>query len=237
MIVPDLKDRNRDVAKANGKSSLSRTLHKWAAAFKRITHETLNNMDDTNNGDDRINVLFHTEPSIKKVSSLDRDSGASMSPVCPNSLSEMRLTTETEDSLTENSVQNNGSSPSEADEDDDTDEDDGIASYRKFDSVKECVKLRQEVGEPFCKGNEIWERRRALWVQPTASKDSYAADCRRHREIYSSIPQAYHTRIYKKLVMDDKPLREPMNLQDALQIINAGWVETKKWENAAKGLA
>lgn len=251
-MIPIVRDRDMASPKNSGKGSFTRTLHKWKTMLRKITHETLNNMEDTNFGDDTINSLFDGDrPSMIKVTSIERDSGASMSPVGGNSASELRLTTETEESLIENSETNNGSRPNDtsvdkihcagteegdAVEEDDDEEEEEVQTFENFNSIAECVKLRNECGEPFYQANEIWERRRGLWTQP-AEENTNLAESQRNRHMFASIPHNYYSRIYKKLVLDEKPLREPLNLQDALKVINAGWVETKKWENAAKGLA
>lgn len=202
-------------------------------AVRKFTHEALNNMDARDRGEDRINGLFHGELApLKSVTSVDRESGTSVTPV---GASEMRLTTETEESLAENGTQTNGEGNGDVSQQDD-ELDEETDSFERFDTYAECVKLRSESREPFCRGPEVWERRRALWLRPSTSEVDGTTQQSR-RELFATIPQAYYTRIYKKLVMDNKPLREPMNLQDAIQIINAGWIETRKWENAAKGLA
>ncbi|QLL33282.1 hypothetical protein HG536_0E01930 [Torulaspora globosa] len=236
MIVPDMSERDRGCSRTHREKGLSRTLRKWMVAVRKFTHEALNNIDDRDRGEDRINGLFHGELApLKSVASVDRESGTSVTPV---GASEMRLTTETEESLAENSTQANGGAGEGTDDrspqDDELDHE--TDSFERFDTYAEYVKLRNESREPFCRGPELWERRRALWLRPAASQAEETAQQSR-RELFATIPQAYHTRIFKKLVMDNKPLREPMNLQDAIQIINAGWIETRKWENAAKGLA
>lgn len=214
---------------------LSGTLRRWAVALKRATQGALNHMDEGSHGDDRINVLFHGEGCVKRTNTmvLDRDSGTS-SPLA--GMSEMRLTTETEES--ERSTENDRSSRSgqEADEEDGDNDEGETESFRKFDPVAECDRLRSESSEPFCRGNEVWEHRRALWLRPTVSRTK-VEESKARREAFEKIPQKYYTRVYKRLVMDNRPLREPMNLQDAIKIINAGWIETRKWEDAANGLA
>ena len=92
------------------------------------------------------------------------------------------------------------------------------------------------IRDRFCSAEKIWKRRRQLWTQPTDQEGSVNGDGATRREIFRAIPEGYYARVYKKLVVDDKPLREPLNLEDALQVINAGWTETRKWANAAKGM-
>lgn len=216
------------------KKSLSRTLRRWAVALRKATHGALNHMDEGSHGDDRINTLFHGEAGkLTEAAGMDRDSGASSTPVC---MSEMRLTTETEES--EHSTQNDRSSRDgeDADGEEEIEDDEISESFLRFDAVAECERLRKQSPGPFCKGDEIWEHRRALWLKPTVSRTKIQ-ESEERREVFAKIPQNYYTRIYKRLVMDNKPLREPMNLQDAIQIINAGWIETRKWEDAANGLA
>ncbi|QLQ80840.1 hypothetical protein HG537_0E01950 [Torulaspora globosa] len=236
MIVPDMREADRGRSRIHREKGLSRTLRKWMVAVRKFTHEALNNLDDRDRGEDKINGLFHGElAALKSVTSVDRESGTSATPV---GVSEMRFTTETEESLAENSTQTNGAAGdgTSGDSQQDNDVEDETDSFERFDVYSEYIKLQSESREPFCRGPELWERRRALWLRPSASQVDEPAHQSR-RELFATIPQAYYTRIYKKLVMDNKPLREPMNLQDAIQIINAGWIETRKWENAAKGLA
>lgn len=216
------------------KKGLSCTLRRWAVALRRATHLALNNMDESNHGEDRVNILFHGGAAkLADAVGMDRDSGASSIPVC---MSEMRLTTETEES--EHSTQNDRLSRDgeETDEEESCDEEEEMESFRRFDTVAECDRLRKQSPGPFCRGYEIWQRRRALWLRPTGSQ-AKLRESEARREVFATIPPNYYTRIYKRLVMDNKPLREPMNLQDAIQIINAGWIETRKWEDAANGLA
>lgn len=203
--------------------------------MRKVTQETLSGLDDEMQGDTTIENLFcGATTRLKKVASVDRDSGTSLSPV---GVSELNLTTETEETMTENSMPSarNSSEHAGAGDGDNSDDEEEV-TFRNFNTVDECAKLRKEHGEPFCGGSAVWERRRLLWTQPVDSQIN-VDEFHKHKELFATIPQNYYTRIYKNLVLDDKPLREPLNLQDAIKVINAGWVETRKWENAAKGLA
>ncbi|CCH62963.1 hypothetical protein TBLA_0I03080 [Henningerozyma blattae CBS 6284] len=130
------------------------------------------------------------------------------------------------------------------DRDDDRDDDDDTTHYTNsltfatYDSVKESRKLRKESeknGVPFINANEVWIKRRNLWTTKSSNCiDSEVLEKR--NKVFETIPPGYYSRVYKKLVVDDKPLLEPLNLQNAIRVIDAGWTETKKWDNASKGL-
>ncbi|KAL3234393.1 hypothetical protein RNJ44_03155 [Nakaseomyces bracarensis] len=109
-------------------------------------------------------------------------------------------------------------------------------TYLNFDTLKECEKLRQKTNDPFMGGPELWKTRRKLWCEQTVSDCVVEASNEKRKEVFDNIPEAYYTRVYKKLVVDDKPLKEPINLSDALHVINAGWIDNKKWANASHGL-
>lgn len=185
------------------------TLHKWKDAMRRVTHEALNRMDERDQNEEGIDELFQGE---------ERHSGESVT--LGGASSEMRLTTETEDDVTEGTRVSNSKSQEEQES----------LTFEQCDYVDECSRLRREVGEPFYHGGLIWHRRREMWNQTT--KSNIIQDSQRRRDKFAGIPKQYYIRIYKKLSIEGKPLKEPLNLQDALQVVNAGWTEIKKCENA-----
>ncbi|CCF56017.1 hypothetical protein KAFR_0A05820 [Kazachstania africana CBS 2517] len=229
------------------KSMFHYPFHRWKVFLKKIAHETLNSLEEngSSSSDEKIDSLFAEQKSIwNKASSTERDSKASMSFSIKRFNTrqgggnlEMKLSDEpTEEFTTSSNVQN---ADDTSDEDEEAAEEDrnsfNNVTFDNYDSVKECGKLRKLVGEPFHQGEMIWNQRRTLWSQDLTKLTP--EQLRERREKFSSVPKDCYTRIYKKLVVDDKPLRDPVNLQDAIKIINAGWIETQKWENAAKGLA
>ncbi|AQZ18287.1 YLR407W [Zygosaccharomyces parabailii] len=184
------------------------TLHRWKEAMRKITHETLNKMDEKNYDEDGIDGLFQGE---------ERRSGESVT--LAGASSETRLTTETEDDVTEGTKVSNTK-----------DKEQEHLAFEQCDYVGECSRLRREVGEPFHHGELIWLRRREMWNQ--TAKLNTIQDSQRRRNKFAEIPKQYYVRIYKKLSIEGKPLKEPLNLQDALKVVNAGWTEIRKCENA-----
>ncbi|CEP61611.1 Gag1p LALA0_S03e06810g [Lachancea lanzarotensis] len=108
-------------------------------------------------------------------------------------------------------------------------------TFATYNAVEECVKLRSKLGEPFVQADRIWRRRRELWCQTTENAEFGVAA--KNRKRFDEIAPRHYVRVYRKLVVDGVPLKRALNLQDAIRIINAGWVETQKWERASKGLA
>lgn len=187
--------------------------------MRKMTQEALGKIDERGDqGDGDIDGLF-------QGGSL-RNSGESVTlgevSTSTATTNEMRLTTETEDDGTDETKVSKQTTAKEERK---------KLPFEEFDATYECTKLRRETGEPFCRGNDIWLRRRELWAQP-ARTNSIGESIRRKRR-FSIIPKQYYVRIYKKLSIDDKPLKEPLNLQDALKVIDAGWTEIRRCEEAA----
>lgn len=199
--------------------SFGATLQRWKATFKKITHDTLNSMDENNFSDEKIDALFNNK---KNMASFDE----SMSPKT-NSLVDLKLTDEP--SMTSSQPTDSNSTTQEDTQDQES------MSFDNYDAVAECAKLREQIGEPFYHAETIWKKRRELWNKPSAEFDEQK-DLIDKRKSFKAIPGNYYPRIYKKLVVDDKPLREPLNLKDVIDVINSGWIETRKWANAAQGL-
>ncbi|KAK5780363.1 Gag1p PWA37_002676 [Arxiozyma heterogenica] len=106
-------------------------------------------------------------------------------------------------------------------------------TFDNYDPIEECKKLRTTINGTFYHAGTVWETRRKLWTENVTNIDPSKEH---NRDIFKSIPEQYYYRVYKKLVIDDKPLREPLNLEDAIKVINSGWKETKTWENTSKVL-
>ncbi|CAI1605520.1 hypothetical protein SEUBUCD646_0L04450 [Saccharomyces eubayanus] len=221
--------------KKNIKYTLTHTLQKWKETLKKITHETLSNIDDSSGSDEKIEALFTVaQPPVTTSKGIERDSGASMSQVGMggvNSTLEMKLTDESEESSSANNATTTTTTSHIL-----SNSRKSIQSFENYNVVEERIKLAQQSKKPFCNGEKLWRRRRQLWTQHNEQEGSTGDDGAAHREVFQAIPEEYYARIYKKLVVDDKPLREPLNLEDALQVINTGWTETRKWANAAKGM-
>lgn len=89
-------------------------------------------------------------------------------------------------------------------------------------------------------GETLWEFRRSKWLAAPDGKDVAAKieELRDNLPI-KSIPKELYPRVYSSFVEKSRPLKADVriNLEDLINIINAGWVREEKWERAAKGLA
>lgn len=253
---------------------LSTTLKKWRSALKKVTHETLNSLDDVTANEEKVEALFDGDKNmvisskykededalvedatneLKSSSialfdgstaqkagmqsylsskSIDRVSSGSRSINGPNdtSILGMKLSEESEEggsAISNFGVAKTHSGNSSKEE---------KVTFLNFDTVKECEKLRQKTKGPFTGGPDLWKTRRNLWREKTVADRVIEEQNQTRKDLFDSIPEAYYTRVYKKLVVDDKPLKESMNLSDVLHVINAGWVDNKKWSNAGNGL-
>lgn len=273
------------------KNSIGSTLRKWRSTLRKVTHDTLNSLDEVTANEEKIDALFdgeggktvnwgpvrtsknglvqvHEEDMLEedvtndlksssfgfeksttaqpvgiqgllKSGSIEQISSGSRSLVGGVGGTSMRLSEESEEGGSTTGTGNkheqltimkSSSGGSQ-----------GVShkeklTYDNFDAVAECNKLRQRSDKPFVGGPKIWEKRRKLWCEPSVSAEEIAHRRENGRGVFDAIPEAYHTSVYKKLVVDNKPLKEPLNLSHAMKVINAGWIDTKKWANAGKGL-
>ncbi|ANB12514.1 hypothetical protein AWJ20_770 [Sugiyamaella lignohabitans] len=84
----------------------------------------------------------------------------------------------------------------------------------------------EEEEERINPGYKEWKRIRREW---TKGSDQIV-----HREsALVNVPQSMYPKIYQCLVQQARPLRQPLNLADALKVIKAGWVSDGQWEAAA----
>lgn len=181
--------------------------------MRRITHDVLSRVDERSYEDESdVDGLFQSDTL--------RRSGESIT--LAGTSTDMRVTTETEDDGTDETKVSKQTTAKEERE---------RIPFEDYDTVDECAKLRRETGEPFCQGDKIWLRRRELWTQP-AKSNSINESIKRSRK-FTTIPRQCYVKIYKKLSIDDKPLKEPLNLKDALKVIDAGWTEIRRCEEAA----
>lgn len=71
-------------------------------------------------------------------------------------------------------------------------------------------------------GYRQWKRIRREWRRGAKNID--------HKEsMLKNIPEDMYPKIYKHMVMQSRPLKQPMNLADAMKVIKAGWVEDGEW--------
>lgn len=105
-------------------------------------------------------------------------------------------------------------------------------NYQDFDSVSEADKLRTE--EPFVDGIKIWQLRRNSWLSATP-EEKLIAKQKANDSVLNVIPKDSYSIIYHNLVDKQKTLKKPLNLRDAIKIINAGWINNGKWERANQG--
>lgn len=202
------RQSNEDRLGIGLKNSVWSFMRRCKIGLKKISHEVLNHDDESSIFSDRdtINVLFDCVASVATLT--DNDTGSYES--------QSHLSTTSVNIFDENMC--NGKN----------------IDFSDFDPVKERSKLWKMENEPFIDGPKIWSARRKLWNVCTDKNTLKQADS--HRKHFNKISPQYYTKIYKRLVVEDLPLTLPLNLQDAMKIINAGWAQTSKWERAAKTL-
>lgn len=195
---------------------------KCKVGLHRISKEALDS--ESSEEHSVVNSMFESEArkkGLKESISEERNSSTSV-PLTR----EMRLTDEEEnEDLDTESIQDSQQCRSTSTK----------QTYATYDAVQECAKLRAASEEPFSGADQIWKRRRDLWTKSTSQADLQTAQ--RNRDRFNEISPRHYVRIYHRLVVDGMALKHPVNLQDAMKVINSGWVETQKWERAANGLA
>lgn len=88
-------------------------------------------------------------------------------------------------------------------------------------------------------GEVLWEYRRAKWLEPSEGVTKQLLADRHLETSIRHIPRDYYPRIYTVMVEKGRPLKDDtrLNLEDAINIINEGWIHNDKWERAARGVA
>ena len=174
---------------------------------------------------------------------MDEDSGASQSQlnvVNPSNMLETKLSEDksyTNSTTSDSEVQkvgslkeNEGETQEEEEAEEEKEKENGKESileeqeadtFLTYDPVKECEKLRSRTEGPFYHAERIFDQRRTLWQAETNGMTP--EKIARRRAFFKEIPEEYYAKIYKKLVVDDKPLKKPLNLADAMKVIESGW--------------
>lgn len=257
---------NTDLKKKGLKSNIHNIIRRWKLIFKRISEEVLDNLDENDisiSDGKRIEALFNNNTNDGIDGDIDTDNVEKRRNNKQNKNIQLLNKREAPDStnsrgLSKRSVSNFSSIKKDDNESKITDSNDNLhniessdniidngdnnnnniddpykITFDNYDPVEECKKLRTAINRTFYHAETVWETRRKLWTENVTNIDPSKEH---NRDIFKSIPEQYYYRVYKKLVIDNKPLREPLNLEDAIKVINSGWMETKTWENASKCL-
>lgn len=85
-------------------------------------------------------------------------------------------------------------------------------------------------------GEKLWEERRKRWLE--TDLDAQHVKERQAALSLAHINRKLHSTIYTMFVHKAKPLKsgKRINLEDLMNVINAGWTKDAKWDRAAKGL-
>lgn len=75
--------------------------------------------------------------------------------------------------------------------------------------------------ESYNVGYRLWKKNRLKWTSGVTP--IHKPSC------IEGIPEKAYPRIYNVMVKQNRPLKEPMNLADALKVIKAGWVADGSW--------
>lgn len=71
-------------------------------------------------------------------------------------------------------------------------------------------------------GYRQWKQIRREWRRG-------AKDIQHKESMLNDIPESMYPKIYKHMVVQSRPLKQPMNLADAMKVIKAGWIEDGEW--------
>ncbi|KAA8915415.1 hypothetical protein TRICI_002448 [Trichomonascus ciferrii] len=79
-------------------------------------------------------------------------------------------------------------------------------------------------------GYDEWVRIRERWTKGTCAHATTPDEFENYEHSQlKHIPPTAYPRMYKMLVKENRPLKEPLNLADALKIIKAGWEADGTW--------
>lgn len=113
-----------------------------------------------------------------------------------------------------------------------------LPRFSEFDAVKEADKLRTE-NVPFDQGDKVWQKRREVWLNST-EEDRLKSKQRQLDGQFvtnlNNVGKENYAIIYNSLIEKSRTLKKPMNLKDAIKVINSGWMESRKWERVSQGL-
>ncbi|AET38739.1 Gag1p Ecym_3246 [Eremothecium cymbalariae DBVPG len=212
------KFRKREIIMLSVKSSMSSWMHKFKLNLRKAAAEVLSDSSDSEYGKSTVEAFFDgdTEVPVERASEVEADGEEN---------SHATTLTCTLRSDREAAI---GAAAS-------TDPDRPLSfTFLNFDPSVACDVSRSQSDEPFIDGPTIWKARRQLWTAKT--EQNTIKEASEHRANFQKIRPQYYTRIYRKLVIEGKSLSQPVNLQDVMKILDCGWIETNKWERAAKGL-
>ena len=83
----------------------------------------------------------------------------------------------------------------------------------------------EEEEEKVNPGYKEWKRMRREWTKG-------GSKVVRKESVLLDIPETMYPRIYQCLVQQARPLRQPINLEDGIRVIKAGWVADGQWAAA-----
>ncbi|CAH02054.1 Gag1p [Kluyveromyces lactis] len=227
----DMAFRTRSQGSTGSSGSLKRSVKKFMGKLmrtvKHVAHETLDDSDTDYDYGTVDNMFIGPVTAENNKADCNRPQNLQN-----DAIHENRLSSNSETLAFRSETDGYSADTSEA-----ANCDECIQDFESFDPVEECAKLRQRQpdGVPFIKGPEIWEKRRQLWLKVTP--ENTLAHSEKSRAMFSDISPKKYGPIYKRLVMEDAHLRKNLNLQDVIKVIDAGWVETSKWDRAAQGAA
>lgn len=79
-------------------------------------------------------------------------------------------------------------------------------------------------------GYEEWLRIRENWTKGTCNHETTVEEFENYENSQlRNIPKNAYPRMYKMLVKENRPLKEPLNMADAFKIIKAGWEADGTW--------
>jgi hypothetical protein len=78
-------------------------------------------------------------------------------------------------------------------------------------------------------GYKEWKRRRKEWTKSNLSSSQKSKLINESKSLLNNVPESAYPSIYKMLVKENKPLKKPINLGDALKVIKAGWIADGTW--------
>ncbi|AAS52762.1 AER078Wp [Eremothecium gossypii ATCC 10895] len=201
--------RRKSRARPGLRSSVSSWMHKFRANLCKVTSEALAETSGSDSGRSTVDALFDGATETADGRELEGDTEAR------SSTSQTLVAKSEEEAALGKHSQS--------------------WTFETFDPHEQRQVLHGDSSVPFVDGPKLWHIRRELWTAPTANNS--VQEAAEHRASFRKIKPHYYPRIYRKLVLDDRPLSQPINLEDVMKIMDAGWLETNKWERASRGLA
>ncbi|AGO12430.1 AaceriAER078Wp [[Ashbya] aceris (nom. inval.)] len=201
--------RRKNRVRAGLRSSVSSWMHKFRVNLCKVASEALSETSGSDGGRSTVDALFDGATETVDARELEVDTEA-------RSSTSQTLVAKSEEEAAEDKHPQSW-------------------TFETFDPREQREALHADSSTPFVDGPKLWHIRRKLWTAPTANNS--VQEAAEHRASFRKIKPHYYPRIYRKLVLDDRPLSQPINLEDVMKIMDAGWLETNKWERASRGLA